>query len=423
MSRLSKYVKEKIVKVLVAALVVGTVAGNGTLTVQAEEAATVVGEESVSGGDAVVEESNVEADSEVTEVAAGAGIIMPLALNLNTETSETVNLITVGTLNYEEFAVVAQEYTGGHLEGGGLVANLRNCVDFYRPSVNYIGQISEAMLTVGNGGYDGKASLVIEMPANTDKTFVPKYNDNNGGNVNLVVKETGKEDFWFTVGTISNTEPISVCETGAVSTAVDNALAQAVADSQNYYNMTSSETVTVINVEGRLTETEVATVLKDAQEGKIVIINCLGNWTNIDCANMAADGGYAHQGWAANIIWNLGQSSGNLVLNQSVFGRILAPNADFSNGWAVVVGSVVAKTFVQGNEVHYPGLKGEPRPVKTPTPTVTPTPTPTVTPLLTTTRHRLRVPRIPLRPRMILGLLTIPVPRTILQIPVPLWTQ
>ena len=41
MSRLSKYVKEKIVKVLVAALVVGTVAGNGTLTVQAEEAATV----------------------------------------------------------------------------------------------------------------------------------------------------------------------------------------------------------------------------------------------------------------------------------------------------------------------------------------------------------------------------------------------
>ena len=262
MSRLSKYVKEKLVKVLVATLVVGTVAGNGTLTVQAEEAATVVGEESVSGGDAVVEESNVEADSEVTGVAAGAGNIMPLALNLNAESRETVNLITVGTLNYEEFAVVAQEYTGGHLEGGGLVANLRNCVDFYRPSVNYIGQISEAMLTVGNGGYDGKASLVIEMPANTDKTFVPKYNENNGGDVNLVVKETGKEDFWFTVGTISNTEPISVCETGAVSTAVDNALAQAVADSQNYYNMTSSETVTVINVEGRLTETEVATVLK-----------------------------------------------------------------------------------------------------------------------------------------------------------------
>ena len=37
MSRLNKYVKEKLVKVLVAALVVGTVAGNGTLTVQAEE--------------------------------------------------------------------------------------------------------------------------------------------------------------------------------------------------------------------------------------------------------------------------------------------------------------------------------------------------------------------------------------------------
>ena len=49
MSRLSKYVKEKIVKVLMAVLVVGTVAGDGTLTVQAEEAATVVGEESVSG--------------------------------------------------------------------------------------------------------------------------------------------------------------------------------------------------------------------------------------------------------------------------------------------------------------------------------------------------------------------------------------
>ena len=85
MNRLSKYVKEKIVKVLVAALVVGTVAGNGTLTVQAEEAATVVGEESVSGGDAVVKE-NVVADPEVTpeattmvtpEEAAGAGLIIP----------------------------------------------------------------------------------------------------------------------------------------------------------------------------------------------------------------------------------------------------------------------------------------------------------------------------------------------------------
>ena len=35
MSRLSKYVKEKIVKVLVAALVVGTVAGNEGITAQA----------------------------------------------------------------------------------------------------------------------------------------------------------------------------------------------------------------------------------------------------------------------------------------------------------------------------------------------------------------------------------------------------
>ena len=77
MSRLSKYVKEKIVKVLVAALLVGTVAGNGTLTVQAEEAATVVGEESVSGGDAVVKE-NVVADPEVTP-----------------EANETVNAVTV----------------------------------------------------------------------------------------------------------------------------------------------------------------------------------------------------------------------------------------------------------------------------------------------------------------------------------------
>lgn len=103
MSRLSKYVKEKIVKVLVAALVVGTVAGNGTLTVQAEEAATVVGEESVSGGDAVVKE-NVVADPEVTpeattmvtpEEAAGAGLIMPLTMNLCAEANETVNAVTV----------------------------------------------------------------------------------------------------------------------------------------------------------------------------------------------------------------------------------------------------------------------------------------------------------------------------------------
>ena len=130
MSRLSKYVKEKLVKVLVAALVVGTVAGNGTLTVQAEELVAVeatVGEDSASGENIDVEENTV-ADPEVTpeatmaaepeatavatpEVAAGAGLIMPLTMNLSAEANETVNLITVGTLNYEEFAVVAQDYT------------------------------------------------------------------------------------------------------------------------------------------------------------------------------------------------------------------------------------------------------------------------------------------------------------------------
>ena len=117
MSRLSKYVKEKLVKVLVAALVMGTVAGNGTLTVQAEELVAVeatVGEDSASGENIDVEENTV-ADPEVTpeatmaaepeatavatpEVAAGAGLIMPLTMNLSAEANETVNLITVGTL-------------------------------------------------------------------------------------------------------------------------------------------------------------------------------------------------------------------------------------------------------------------------------------------------------------------------------------
>ena len=60
MSRFSKYMKEKLVKVLVAALVVGSVAGNGTITVQAEETETESGIETkdVSDGNAVVYGAN-----------------------------------------------------------------------------------------------------------------------------------------------------------------------------------------------------------------------------------------------------------------------------------------------------------------------------------------------------------------------------
>ena len=177
MSRLSKYVKEKIVKVLVAALVVGTVAGNGTLTVQAEEAATVVGEESVSGGDAVVKE-NVVADPEVTP-----------------EANETVNAVTVDIAGVLGAANGYGIFVEGITEqSGDSEANI--CTG----SLKYYNNI----------GYTGKGTIYVDG----------EYTG-SGSNIrcsNLILKSASFEqrgNQWFVNGVyVGTTEQIGKIERG-----------------------------------------------------------------------------------------------------------------------------------------------------------------------------------------------------------------
>ena len=177
MSRLSKYVKEKIVKVLVAALVVGTVAGNGTLTVQAEEAATVVGEESVSGGDAVVKE-NVVADPEVTP-----------------EANETVNAVTVDIAGVLGAANGYGIFVEGITEqNGDSEANI--CTG----SLKYYNNI----------GYTGKGTIYVDG----------EYTG-SGSNIrcsNLILKSASFEqrgNQWFVNGVyVGTTEQIGKIERG-----------------------------------------------------------------------------------------------------------------------------------------------------------------------------------------------------------------
>ena len=202
MSRLSKYVKEKIVKVLVAALVVGTVAGNGTLTVQAEGAATVVGEESVSGGDAVVKE-NVVADPEVTpEENATVLVMKKTAEKQDAESNQEEQKSTEELL--EEINDIAKDYSiytgtldlNGHMQGdiAAAVLNVNTMNEVgsdkvYDKTIQdcYIGEIhinNEQILDFGD------ATGTVQLGIGDDYSY--EYKDADGNYLTTYTDKTGK---------------------------------------------------------------------------------------------------------------------------------------------------------------------------------------------------------------------------------------
>lgn len=299
MSRLSKYVKEKIVKVLVAALVVGTVAGNGTLTVQAEEAATVVGEESVSGGDAVVKE-NVVADPEVTpeattmvtpEEAAGAGLIMPLTMNLCAEANETVNAVTVDIAGVLGAANGYGIFVEGITEqSGDSEANI--CTG----SLKYYNNI----------GYTGKGTIYVDG----------EYTG-SGSNIrcsNLILKSASFEqrgNQWFVNGVyVGTTEQIGKIERGqfdlagaftAIRTNAENLHAMGTELSSNEISLNDGQNIFRVNGISDF-EPKVA-----VENGKTVVFNITPDGNNFKLVGQSTSGidNYPEADNANLLVYNL----------------------------------------------------------------------------------------------------------------------
>ena len=377
MSRLSKYVKEKIVKVLVAALVVGTVAGNGTLTVQAEEAATVVGEESVSGGDAVVKE-NVVADPEVTpeattmvtpEEAAGAGLIMPLTMNLCAEANETVNAVTVDIAGVLGAANGYGIFVEGITEqSGDSEANI--CTG----SLKYYNNI----------GYTGKGTIYVDG----------EYTG-SGSNIrcsNLILKSASFEqrgNQWFVNGVyVGTTEQIGKIERGqfdlagaftAIRTNAENLHAMGTELSSNEISLNDGQNIFRVNGISDF-EPKVA-----VENGKTVVFNITPDGNNFKLVGQSTSGidNYPEADNANLLVYNFGTYDGTITLS-TTRGTILAPCAKVILEAGNNSGRIVAANLQTQAECHFSG--NEWHPSEEPTPTVTPTATPTATPSTTPTK-------------------------------------
>lgn len=83
-----------------------------------------------------------------------------------------------------------------------------------------------------------------------------------------------------------------------------------------------------------------------------VVINVTGtslNWSSGLHTNDFA-------GWRSNLIWNFHQAE-TFEFGAAINGQVLAPNADV-RAWQVLEGSIYAKNFETGNEVHLPAYNG-----------------------------------------------------------------
>ncbi len=103
-------------------------------------------------------------------------------------------------------------------------------------------------------------------------------------------------------------------------------------------------------------------------------------WQPINSTAYAAETAY--------VVWNFGNYTGKINVNQTIAGIVVAPEATIvANG--VINGRVIADDVSHSMEIHTPNEKPTPKrtpmPEKTPEPTPTPTETPTATPTATPT--------------------------------------
>ena len=326
MSRFSKYVREKVVKVLVAALVAGSVAGNEGITVQ----------------------------------AAGADLNDPFSFVLYTNEFVSSNL--------------------DHIEGNAAIRELKVSMVSYGGK-SYLGDLSapNQILKYTASGRTDEKELIIPL-TNSDGTQNSVEREVTGQGYNIIVGENKL----YTGNLLKNCE---VWDTD-IASEISNVLAgNMVQKSKDLYAMANedSDTRLVLNV----TSAELNSGIEEYDKkitgaafyGKTVVVNVsdsgtvnITGWMNAHGAKKQA---LEHQLWADRIIWNFGNATEVNV--NSIFGYILAPNATVYNG-GTVVGGIIADKYKQGGEIHCPCEPDEPEPTPTPTPVVTeePTPTPTV---------------------------------------------
>ena len=328
MSRFSKYVREKVVKVLVTALVVGSVAGNEGITLQ----------------------------------AAGADLNDPFSFVLYTNEFVSSNL--------------------DHIEGNAAIKELKVSMVSYGGR-SYLGDLSapNQILKYTASGRTDEKELVIPL-TNSDGTQNSVEREVTGQGYNVIAGENKL----YTGNLLKNCE---VWDTD-IASEISNVLAgNMVQKSKDLYAMANedSDTRLVLNV----TSAELNSGIEEYDKkitgaafyGKTVVVNVsdsgtvnITGWMNAHGAKKQA---LEHQLWADRIIWNFGNATEVNV--NSIFGYILAPNATVYNG-GTVVGGIIADKYKQGGEIHCPCEPDEPEPTPTPTvPVVTeePTPTPVVT--------------------------------------------
>ena len=322
MSRFGRYVREKVVKVLVTALVVGSVAGNEGITLQ----------------------------------AAGADLNDPFSFVLYTN----------------EF-VSSNQY---HIEGNAAIKELKVSMVSYGGR-SYLGDLSapNQILKYTASGRTDEKELVIPL-TNSDGTQNSVEREVTGQGYNVIAGENKL----YTGNLLKNCE---VWDTD-IASEISNVLAgNMVQKSKDLYAMANEDSNTrlVLNV----TSAELNSGIEEYDKkitgaafyGKTVVVNVsdsgtvnITGWMNAHGAKKQA---LEHQLWADRIIWNFGNATEVNV--NSIFGYILAPNATVYNG-GTVVGGIIADKYKQGGEIHCPCEPDEPEP--TPTPVVTEEPTPTV---------------------------------------------
>lgn len=340
MSRFGRYVREKVVKVLVTALVVGSVAGNEGITVQ----------------------------------AAGADLNDPFSFVLYTNEFVSSNL--------------------DHIEGNAAIRELKVSMVSYGGK-SYLGDLSapNQILKYTASGRTDEKELIIPL-TNSDGTQNSVEREVTGQGYNIIAGENKL----YTGNLLKNCE---VWDTDIASTISKVLADDMVQKSNDLYALAdeNNDTQLVLNV----TSAELNTRMEDYDKeitgaafyGKTVVVNVsdsgtvnITGWMNAHGAKKQA---LEHQLWADRIIWNFGNATEVNV--NSIFGYILAPNATVYNG-GTVVGGIIADKYKQGGEIHCPCEPDEPEPTptptvpvvteeSTPTPVVTEEPTPTATPTAT----------------------------------------
>ena len=325
MSRLSKYVKEKIVKVLVAALVVGSVAGNEGITAQA--AANTV------------------------------------------DTFETAVLD-----NPYAFILYANEYKNPtHIESNIAVGTLDGTVNPIYGGKSYIGDF-----TTGSGFVTGqRTSMVVLARINSDGTR-NSIEEIQGQLYHIKYDEAGEKVYEMKTEPYLAKDGSEITDTdikGTIAAKIESMKDEAA----SLYNRTTDENTLVLNISDSEIANNIATIIKTADAGKKVIVNVTGNGSvetpniNIDPNWGLHDTDTKYADWAANIIWNFGDATTVNITNQ-IYGYVLAPNATVHNV-NDVIGGVICNVFIQNGEVHRANpWKDRPTPEPTVTPSVSPSP-------------------------------------------------